>query len=157
MKISRQRLIPFLTESLGIESIHRLPTESEIEEAERFLSLEHVTVGDLVTFVTVYAPGAKLRSEPGMNVKVGNHYPMAGGKQVESWLLGILGTLDNPNPYATHVKYEFLHPFTDCNGRSGRMIWLWQMLKQDRLIAGLSFLHSWYYSSLENSHQSNSR
>ena len=53
---------------------------------------------------------------------------------------------------ATHVEYETLHPFTDCNGRSGRMIWLWQMLKQDRLVAGLSFLHSWYYSSLENSH-----
>ena len=152
MKISRQRLIPFLTESLGIESIHRQPTELEIEEAERFLSLDHIITRDVTTFVNIYAPGAELRSRPGMNVRVGNRYPMLGGGQVETCLIGILATISTAYPYATHVKYEALHPFTDCNGRSGRMIWLWQVLKQNRLAAGLSFLHSWYYSSLENSH-----
>ena len=152
MKISRQRLIPFLTEFLGIESIHRLPTELEIGAAERFLSLDYITIEDVAAFVDIYAPDAKLRFRPGMNVKVGLHYPMCGGEPVEACLRNILINTDTAIPYITHIEYETLHPFTDCNGRSGRMIWLWQMLKQDRLIAGLSFLHSWYYSSLENSH-----
>ena len=152
MKISRQRLIPFLTESLGIESIHRQPTEREVDAAERFLSLDYITIEDVVAFVGIYAPGAGLRARLGMNVKVGDHYPMPGGMQVRDQLMNILADVSTANPYITHIEYETLHPFTDCNGRSGRMIWLWQMLKQDRLIAGLSFLHSWYYSSLENSH-----
>mgnify|MGYP001572811249 CR=1 FL=1 len=152
MKISRQRLIPFLTESLGIESIHRPPTEPEVDAAERFLSLDHIIIEDVVALVGIYAPDAKLRSKLWMDVKVGNWHPMSGGRQIKTGLAEILATAYTTTPYTTHVEYETLHPFTDCNGRSGRMIWLWQMLKQDRLVAGLSFLHSWYYSSLENSH-----
>lgn len=49
-------------------------------------------------------------------------------------------------PLLFHKRYEFIHPFVDLNGRTGRAIWLHQMLqKQD---VPLGFLHTWYYQSL---------
>jgi Fic family protein len=36
----------------------------------------------------------------------------------------------------------------DGNGRSGRAIWLWQMLRQEGG-APLGFLHHFYYQTLE--------
>lgn len=50
-------------------------------------------------------------------------------------------------PYDVHQQYETLHPFTDGNGRSGRALWLWQMIR-DGQRAQLGFLHTWYYQSL---------
>lgn len=51
-----------------------------------------------------------------------------------------------PEPFEFHKRYEHIHPFVDLNGRTGRAIWLHQMLeKQD---VPLGFLHTWYYQSL---------
>lgn len=38
----------------------------------------------------------------------------------------------------------------DGNGRSGRAIWAWMRLKENRDPFQLGFLHSFYYESLEN-------
>jgi Fic family protein len=54
------------------------------------------------------------------------------------------------SPFAAHVRYEHLHPFTDGNGRSGRAIWAWQMLYQGRGEIPLGFLHHFYYQSIQN-------
>ena len=32
-------------------------------------------------------------------------------------------------PWKAHAEYEFIHPFIDGNGRSGRAVWLWMMVK----------------------------
>ena len=135
----------FVRESNRIEGIHRAPSAAEIHATERFLALPKVTISSLVDLVVVYAPGARPRFVPGLDVIVGAHIPIRGGPQVQLELQGLL--LENLRaPYETHIVYEMLHPFTDGNGRSGRALWLWQMdgIKG----APLGFLHHFYYQTL---------
>ena len=134
----------FVRESNRIEGIHRAPTALEMDEFHRFMDLGELTVADLEEFVTVYQPGAVLRDKPGLDVRVGNHHPLRGGVAIRVLLRELL--IEATNAYQTHVAYEKLHPFTDCNGRSGRMIWAWMM--QD---IRLGFLHRFYYQALEHS------
>lgn len=139
--------VDFIKESNKIEGIFREPTEAEIEEAQRFIMLNQVTVSDIERFVKVYQPNARMRDKAGLNVRVGSHLPPAGSPKIRKALENILELVNENNTpaYEIHQEYEQLHPFTDCNGRSGRMLWL-------KCIGGrapLGFLHHWYYSSLE--------
>lgn len=135
----------FIAESNNIEGIHRV-TNEEIDETERFLALPKLTVEDVSSLVSVYAPHAKLRISPGMNVIVGEHVPPYGGPQILIRLDALLEAISSHSysPYEGHIRYETLHPFMDGNGRSGRAIWLWQMGK-----APLGFLHHFYYQALQ--------
>lgn len=135
----------FVKESNRIENINREPTQAEMDEHDRFVMLDTVTLLDLVQFVSVYQPEAVLRDSPGLDVRVGNHLPPRGGPDVRDALEELLSDLRDP--YTTHVRYETLHPFTDGNGRSGRVLWAWQMTQ---LQGGtpLGFLHHFYYQSL---------
>jgi len=142
--------IKFISESNTIEGIHRSPKKGEIKEYLRFMALEAITIEELQRFVSVYQPNAKLRDNVGMNVRVGNYRPMAGGPAVKAELEHMLKHLEakyHNNPHKVHKEYETLHPFTDCNGRSGRMLWRWMM--RDKPLAPLGFLQTWYYQSLE--------
>ena len=65
----------FVRETNHIEGIDREPTQAEIDEFERFMRLDVVTIGELERFVRTYQPDAKLRVSPGMNVYVGRHVP----------------------------------------------------------------------------------
>ena len=134
--------------------VYRSPSmtrQGETAAAEDFLALEEILVRDLCVFVGVTAPGAMLRNRPGMNVRVGPHLPPPGGDSVLRGLARLLervnaGTID---PYEAHVRYETLHPFMDGNGRSGRILWLWQMVRIHGALPPLGFLHTWYYQSLQ--------
>jgi hypothetical protein len=137
----------FVRESNRIENIHRNPTSREIDAHERLLADVILGLGRLETFVSAIQPGAKLRRSPGMDVRVGNHYPPRGSALVESRLLDILHLSNLRTPFATHHDYENLHPFMDGNGRSGRALWLRMMGGIER--APLGFLHHWYYQSLD--------
>ena len=140
----------FIRESNRIEGIRRAPTKREIEAHETLLSLPKVTVDDLCRFVLTVA-GKPLRTEAGMNVIVGNHRPPPGGPSIEADLCGILwGTENGATPFRTHCRYETLHPFMDGNGRSGRALWLWQMLREGRdpYVLRRGFLHTFYYQTL---------
>ena len=141
-------LYKFVKESNRIENILRAPTEAELEAASIFMKLGKIKVQDLNTFVSIYEPGASLRDKSGMNVKIGNYYPLAGGPYVEEKLRDTLWEANSGQctAYFIHRKYENLHPYTDCNGRSGRMLWAWQMGE----IPPLGFLHTWYYQSLQS-------
>lgn len=150
-------LYEFVQESNRIEGIRRRPTPDEIEVTEDFTSLTHLTVGTVETLVKVLQPGARLRRFPGLDVRVGSYYPPKGGTHIEAELIKILDDANRPvelSAYGVHLAYEGLHPFTDGNGRSGRAIWLWMMLRSgsprdEDMALGLGFLHCWYYQTLQ--------
>lgn len=139
-------LIAFVTESNRIEGIHRAPTGRELLAHETFLALDEIEVVDLEAFVYRVA-GAELRRKPGMDVRIGNHIPRPGGPEIAHMLAVMLTDIaeDSPSPYKMHCAYETLHPFTDGNGRSGRVLWAWMMPDP----FALPFLHRWYYQSLD--------
>jgi hypothetical protein len=138
--------INFVTESNRIEGIMRTPTQRELDEHDRFMSLNVVTISELEKFVKVYQPDARLRDKEGLNVRVGNYIPPKGGLHIRDSLFRLLDCLNDCTAYENHIKYETIHPFTDGNGRSGRMLWAWQMRRFP-----LGFLHHFYYQTLQAS------
>ena len=153
-------LAKFIQESNRIEGIIRDVRSHELQVHSDFLCLDEIRIGDLENVVQRIA-GARLRTLPGMNVRVGSHIPPPGGSGIRESLQGILDIanreISTKTPYRTHVAYESLHPFMDGNGRSGRLLWLWQM---ERLAIEMEwgsqpwreigFLHYFYYESLES-------
>lgn len=144
----KNHMLRFILESNAIEGICREPTHEEISEYQRFMDLDEVTIDDLIQFVSVYEQDARLRDQMGLDVRVGNYTPQRGGPDIRDKLSKLLDKINGESitPYKAHCLYETIHPFTDCNGRSGRMLWMWMMKESP-----LGFLHTWYYQSLEES------
>ena len=145
-KLRRQRTTEdFILESNAIEGIYQDITKEDIDEHNRFMHLKEITVDDLLNYLAVHQPDAELRDKKGMNVRIGSYYPPVGGPDITARLSLLLDEINNHeiSPWKAHVRYEQLHPFTDGNGRSGRMIWAW--MHRDLT---LGFLHMFYYQTL---------
>lgn len=144
------RLVAFVRENNRIEGILREPTKDEIAVHNALLSKAELVVNDVEDFVAIVAPGHKLRRHHGLDVHVGSHIAPPGGLDILVKLTEILASTQIDDPYDIHQRYEYLHPFTDGNGRSGRAIWLWMMNKRGKRDSALAlgFLHSWYYDTL---------
>ena len=150
---SNEQWYKFVEESNRIEGILRPPTEEELVEFERFMKLDEITLKDLIQFVWIYQPGAELRDRTGYNVRIGNYIPPVGDITIRTRLEDIIADANRERFYdkewsahELHIRYESLHPFTDGNGRSGRMLWAWMMQRFP-----LGFLHTFYYQTLANS------
>ena len=154
--IDLEAVAKFVRESNAIEGITRPPRVAEVEAHEHLLELDVLKVADLERFVETCQPGARLRERKGMDVRVANHIPPLGGPAVRRGLEDILTTANSlrfpgldaetRRIFEVHLRYETLHPFMDGNGRSGRALLLWQLGRPPR---GISFLHWWYYKSLD--------
>lgn len=156
---NRTKLITFIEESNRIERIKRKPLPIEISAHEVLLERRKLDVEDLVTFVGLVSDG-ELRERPGRNVWIGGAAwrPPPGGPLIRAHLDLLLAQINHTGdkewpgavltPWEAHCRYETLHPFTDGNGRSGRALWAWQMLRLERDPFIRPFLHSWYYESL---------
>lgn len=137
----------FVSESNRIEGMDEARAH-EIEAHATLLAVPRVDIIDLRRFVSEIG-GGPLRELSGMDVRVGAHRPRPGGPMVLDILTLYLQDINARcvAPYEIHRDYEYLHPFMDGNGRSGRALWLWQMGGIEK--APLGFLHSYYYQSLE--------
>lgn len=143
----------FVRESNRIEGIFRDPSPEEMAATEFLLGEKQLTPGSMAALVECCQHGARIRDKSGMNVRIGGHIAPQGGPQIVKGLKAILAdaNANRQHPYIIHQRYESLHPFQDGNGRSGRALWAWQMLRFDcRPGIQLGFLHAWYYQSLEH-------
>lgn len=144
----------FIVESNRIENIHRPPTAPEVQAHVRLLDRPVLDVSDLELFVHVVTDGrAQLRRRLGMNVRITSvppYFPPPGNPDMDADLQSLLdaardATLD---PWRLHLAYEALHPFNDGNGRSGRALWAWQMLRAGQDPFEFGFLRAFYYQTL---------
>lgn len=143
-------VLDFLEESNKIEGTEI--SEGEFEASMNILDGKLINCSDLRNYVNITEPGARLRDRYGLDVRVGNHTPIPGGERIKDEIELILGLVNEnyQHPYRLHQRYEALHPFTDGNGRSGRLLWAWQMVRFDYWPGlSLGFLHAFYYQALE--------
>ena len=148
---TKEQLHSFLVESNKIEGITGGIENNVLEAIDGFLHLKNITVLDICGVVNLIQPDALFRNKKGLNVQVGSHVPLFGGPEVETNLTEIIELATVRKPFKTHNEYETLHPFTDGNGRSGRILWAWQMISRG-IWPGLDlgFLHAFYYQSLDS-------
>jgi hypothetical protein len=137
-----------VAESLRIEGIDRPPTDEEIAEHQRFMRLETLSISELEVFLKIYRPGARLRMYPGQDVCVGSHVPPKGGEHILAQLQALLTDINAKriDAWSAHIQFEALHPFSDGNGRLGRIIWHAMCANSSRV--DLGFLHGFYLQTL---------
>lgn len=150
-------LYNFVLESNKIEGIIRDPTQPEMEQLYRFISTSKLTLQDLKEFVAIYEPEAVFREyEDVPTPTIGGRLGFASGPTLRLLVEQLLDDINADAslcPVVIHHRYEQLHPFTDCNGRSGRAIWLKMIRDRSKteysaaVVRG--FLRHWYYQTLE--------
>lgn len=147
-----KQILGFARESNIIEGIEsREAHEIHAEALEKFIYVEKITTFRLQDFVKQIQPNAFLRTQPNHMVQIAGH--VAPAPEIMLSQLDFLLTEINNNevkPWPAHNRYEYLHPFIDGNGRSGRAVWLWQMINQNDWDFQIPFLHLYYYQTLDN-------
>jgi hypothetical protein len=105
--------------------ITREPTAAEISAHRGLLAINALRVENLELFVHHIAPGAGLRSEDsGLSSD-------AEAADLRADLATIIAAarIKSASPDRLHRVYKMLRPFTDANGRCGRALWMWQVMR----------------------------
>ena len=148
--VNDEFLVDFAIESNKIEGIFETSV-NEVEALRLIVNLQTLTIGDINEYVYAVS-GASLRRNAGMDVRVGNHIPPAGGSHVVEELdrLVMAAETGSISAYDFHLVYENLHPYMDGNGRSGRALWLRYAKRERHPYVSLGFLHAFYYDTLKS-------
>jgi hypothetical protein len=155
--VTAPRLLAFIHESYAIEKMdfnkfNEQDRYDAIRAHERFLDDSLLSVAGLVDFVGLCQPDARPRFSTDVpNVSVAGHMAMQSGEGVEQALLALIHAANNDKrpsrvrSFDYYWRYLHLHPFTDCNGRSARVLWL----RIGGFPAGeRTFLQEYHYQSL---------
>lgn len=149
-------LYQFAKESNEIEGIREAYRHrTHYHALSKFLEHELITVVELERFVRTIEPKAFLRTKDSHRVWIGGkEAPKASVSQTK--LVNLLIDVNNsvnPDPWEVHCDYEYLHPFIDGNGRSGRALWL-KMMVEEGYDLRYKFLQMFYYQTLSHMRQS---
>ena len=123
----------------------RTPHPADLRALARLLALPELTVDVVKEYVAALAD-CPLGS-------LGISGEAFGILRLHTGLEEILGRMnrDEASPWSLYVDFEVLHPFLDGNGRAGRALWAWQMLRfrPDLVGTALAFVHPAAYAALE--------
>lgn len=151
--LSEPWVVDFVAESNRIAGISRAPSAGEISAHRGFLAADRIHAGNLEMLVFHLQPGGVFRRQADA---IGGEYQSPDRDSVTAVREALDGLIEAARlrlygPWAVHLMYRELQPFTAANGRSGRALWLWQMLRGSDLerlqAARLGFLESWYQQS----------
>lgn len=149
------KLEVFLIESNSIDDILLEITSEDLDVAQAFIRQKHLMSDNIQAIVEHFQPGAVLRNKVGIDACEGNFIPQKGGLPLETAYFKLINTFnsvdlsDTKKVFDLYCEYQILSPFTDCNGRSGRLIWLWCFYWNLGFLPNLSFLHLFYYYGLK--------
>ena len=82
------------------------------------------------------------------NVTVGGSEPPSYYK-VPGMMLSFFKDLPKLNSWQAHNRFEYIHPFEDFNGRTGRLLWVSKAVNEGYIFK-IPFLLTYYYQTLHN-------
>jgi len=115
----------FVRVSNRMAGIVREPTPAEIGAHRGLLATNSLCAENLAVFVQHVAPGAGWRAFDSGDA----------GRDANAGPRGDLETIvraaksKRASAAEIHRLYRLLRPFTDANGRCGRALWMWQMMR----------------------------
>jgi hypothetical protein len=143
-KLSARSLYAFCVESHAIEGI----VDSALTEDLALRTADFLDSDLSIETLGQFNTKGFLRTQLGMDLKIGTYRPPQGGPNIRIALRHILGDMyDKVTPYEVHCRFMTLQPYMDGNGITGRVLWLYQRVHMNKTRPN-KFLRNWYMDSL---------